>query len=481
MWYTVKPNSVKINKDNYALSPYSYRFIDFKNTNFLTVWELLIDKIKWFEPWSDKYIEFWNNYFIRISELDNNNYLFDISNDTKRILPTDNKKIINKWDICYQTASNVWNVCIFEWENAYYNSHIYKLVFDESKKYYIFAILKNSFWKQQVDIWWSIKWVDNFSESYLLNTVIPLPTKNNNQNPQDIEKLVSIMVQNLIDKEEQIKIKNIRIDELIENELNNNQKDWVELSYKLPRISEILNEWRLDTWLYNYKYKQLFNKIFNYNNWYFLISQKELSWWNTPKVRIFDPSNKEYYWFTPTDIKRWVLWSKKFIKTEKYNLGKRKCLLFSNRSNCWEGILYDPEYYKWWHHNQWIYRKEFQESELIKNIYILCLFNSYYYQSLLKNITTWSTFPELRIEQFSKIPLPKFDESIQIEINKEYYNKVEFNNNLNFDNYLQKEKSRNQKLWIYQLNVELFCLREKLEIIIDKIIMDEYIEVDFSY
>lgn len=43
----------------------------------------------------------------------------------------------------------------------------------------------------------------------------------------------------------------------------------------------------------------------------------------------------------------------------------------------------------------------------------------------------------------------------------------------------QKEFERNSQLWIFQLNMELFELKEKLEDIIDKIIMDEKIELSF--
>ena len=56
---------------------------------------------------------------------------------------------------------------------------------------------------------------------------IPFPTTTNHLNPEKVEALVSLIVQNIIDKEEQIKIKNKQIDELIEKELRDNQKQEV--------------------------------------------------------------------------------------------------------------------------------------------------------------------------------------------------------------------------------------------------------------
>ena len=181
-------------------------------------------------------------------------------------------------------------------------------------------------------------------------------------------------------------------------------------------------------------------------------------------------------------MNRWELTERHYIKTVTYNLSKKPALLFSNRSNCWECILYDPNVYKnWWHHNQWIYRKEFEINRLSENIFILCLFNSEFYQDMISHIATWATFWELRMEQYASIELPKFTDCTQKEIINLYYSEQLKNNNLNFDNYLKLEKERNKKLWIFQLNMELFSLREKLESIIDKIIMEEPIEINLSY
>lgn len=476
--YIEKPNFIKISqvREKKSLSSFSYRNIIFKNKNIKKLKDLLIENKKWFEPWSDNYINFSENYFVRISEMSDLNISFSVSDKTNRIIPVNWKNFLENGDICFQTASNVWNVNFYFWPKAYFNSHIRKISFD--KKFYIFAILKSSFGKNQVDIWGSIKWVDNFNNEMLENIKIPFPTQHNHENPEKIEEFVSLLVQNLIDKEEQIKIKNEIIDEKIEKELNENQKE-KEFVYNFPKLSEIKGKWRLDTGIYGERFKKFYRLIENYKNGYRNLELKDLNWWNTPKIRIFEPIKKEFLWLTPTDMNAGILISKKYIKAEKYNLWNKFALLFSNRSNCWECILYSPEYYNWWHHNQGIYRKIIEEENFFKDIFILNIFNSRIFQKVINNIATGATFQELRIEQFLKIPIPMFPDKKQQEIAKEYYNKIEKNTDLDFENYLQKEKARNSKMGIFQLNMEIFELREKLENIIDDIIMDRKIEIEF--
>lgn len=278
--YILKPKSVKITQikeKEFSLSSFSFNSINYKNKNIKLLSQICIENKKWFEPWSSEYINFSENYFIRISEMSDLNFTFGINNDTKKIKPVISKNIINNWDLCYQTASNVWNVCFYNWPKAYYNSHIRKLNFNN--KYYIFAILKSSFCKEQVSISWSIKWVDNFRSELLENIKIPFPSKNNNENPEYIEKLVSLITQNIINKEEQIKFKNKKIDELIEKELLENQTKET-INYKFPNINEIKEIWRLDTGLYGDKFKTIYNKISKYSNW---VSKINDLWFKTKK------------------------------------------------------------------------------------------------------------------------------------------------------------------------------------------------------
>ena len=134
----------------------------------------------------------------------------------------------------------------------------------------IWDCCKSNFGKNQVDIAGSIKGVDNFREEYLLNTKIPFPTTSNHQEPEKIEKLVSIITQNIIDKEE----KNKKIDELIEKELRKNQKSENNFKYSYPKISEIKKESRLNTGIYEREFKEIDFLIRNYEGGFFKLCNK---------------------------------------------------------------------------------------------------------------------------------------------------------------------------------------------------------------
>ena len=54
---------------------------------------------------------------------------------------------------------------------------------------------------------------------YFKNLFVPFPTIKNHPHPEKVEEYVSLIVQNLMDKEEQIRCRNDQIDELIEREL----------------------------------------------------------------------------------------------------------------------------------------------------------------------------------------------------------------------------------------------------------------------
>ena len=467
-----------------SLCSKDYRELLTLNKNLFPLSDFITSKSVWKEIGSESYMKKSKHRFLKTANISD---WFLLDEARVEYCKPENKIFPQKWDILI-VKDGWWN---WLWEIWYYNldnennydslsSWLIKITIKKEKKFYILWLLKSQHFKNYIDLNTAQGSTIRHSKQIAIDYQIPFPSKNNHQEPEEIENLVSLIIQNLIDKEEQIKLKNKIIDEKIEKELRENQISW-KYEYYFPTISWIRETSRLDTWLYWQKFKEFYSLIKNYKNGYSNLCLDDLQWWNTPKIRIFEPVKKEFLWFIPTDINAWVLASKKYIKAQKYNLWKDFALLFSNRSNCWECILYSPEYYIWWHHNQWIYRKIIKKENFVENIFILTLFNSKIFQKIINNISTGSTFKELRIEQFVNISIPNFPEEKRQEIARQYYNKVEKNTDLTFENYLEKEKERNSKLWIFQLNMELFELRETLENLIDKIIMNEEINVDFWY
>lgn len=496
--YIIKPKSVKkseILRNEYSFSGFSYRFVESKNKNYFLLGsnEILDKNVKGFEPGSKEYIDFSENYFVRISEMDNLNFTFATSKDTKKIRPVENSnksKIINQGDVCYQTASNVGNVCIYDGKKAFYNSHIRKLAFKKNK-YYIFAILKSAFGKEQVDVSGSIKGVDNFREEYLLNTKIPFPTTANHQNPEKVENLVSLIVQNIIDKEEQIKLKNKQIDELIEKELKENQKTG-SFSYNYPRLSEIKEETRFDTGLYKKEFKEIDFLIRNYEGGYTNFEDSGFKRKKGPNLAI-SVIGRSYY----SDIKhnknfKQLILSKHVtdeggLKATQYigssaklpTLKRFDFLLFA-RGDIGRVILIDDFLVGATSNFDVFFISS--EKEYWENIFTLC------YLKYLRGINFWEFYgvggsgaSSLTDYYFKKVNLPNFPKSKQQEIATLYYNPLEKNKDLSLENYLEREQTRNRETGIFQLNMEIFSLREQLEDLVHKIVMEEKIELRFEY
>ena len=482
--YINKPLSTSKNNlfKTKSLSPYGHREIICKNKNIEILENLLDTNKKGHEPGSDKYINFSKNYFIRIGDMSDNN--FTIAEDKKTLKikpPLVTKSILTKGDICYQTASNVGNVCFYDGEDAYYNSHIRKLSF-LGNKFYIFTMLKSSFCRNQVDIGGSIKGVDNFSESYLLNTFIPFPTTIHNDYPKDIENLVSLLTQDIISKEKQIKYKSKFIDDRIEKELRENQKS-KNIKYSYPKISELKKEKRLDTGLYEKRYKTNSYIIENYTNGSFKIPVEKLKSGSTPPVRIFNGLKFDYKWVTPTDIDDNGFYKpiKKISMPTAYNLNQ-DAILFINRTSKgkkgeYVGIscFYDYEYYGKGQHNQGIYRIE--DFTKIKKLFIIAFMNSNIMREICGLASIGSKMKEMKSYDFAKLNFPNFSEENQKKISEYYYKKVSKLKDITLDNYLEENQKRNQKLGVFQLNVEIFELKEKLNDLVDRIIMNETINI----
>ncbi len=478
MSYIKKPlSTLKSNLFNKkSLSPYSHREIQYKNNNMKILKNLLTENKKGHEPGSSRYINFSQNNFIRIGDMSDNSFIITESKKTLKIKPPlTTKPILKKGDICYQTASNVGNVCFYDGENAYYNSHIRKLSFRENK-FYIFSMLKSSFCKNQVDIGGSIKGVDNFAESYLLNTFIPFPTKRHNDNPKDIESIVSLITQNIIDKEEQIKFKNRSIDDEIEKELRKNQKSKI-LKYSYPKISTLKSEKRLDSAVYTNKYKDFENSILNYKNGNYFLNEKLISPGSTPKDYYFSDvyKNEKFKdWITPKNIENRQLSFRTFIHTKTNTKIKKYSLVLNGIRYVGNGIFIEDEEKFYTNQNMLIIN---QFKEKTKQLFLFCFLTSKIGKSMQIARRNFGIVPILYVDNLCKIPIEKFLEENQKERSNNYYKKVNKLEGFTLYYYLKENKKRNKKLGIFQLNIEIFELKEKLEDLIDKIIMDKFINI----
>ena len=273
--------------------------------------------------------------------------------------------------------------------------------------------------------------------------------------------------------------------------MRDNQND-VNCEFKYPRINGIKKIWRFDTWMYERKFYKLETEINNYKwgckkleelwfttrkwpnlaisvIWKSIYSEKKIN--NNFRHLILSKDIDEFWWIQHLQY----IWNKnKLPELKQFDI-----LLFA-RWNIGRVLLID-DFLIGWTSNFDVFFISW-EQEYYKKIFLLN------YLKYLKTINYWSYLwvwgsgADSLTDYFLKqVNFPIFPDEKQKEIANEYYNKQPKNESLTFENYLEIEKERNKKLWIFQLNMDLFALKEKLEDIIDKIIMEEPIEIDLNY
>ena len=485
--YYKKSKSIKIswlsqkefNKN--SLCSRDYRELQTVNKNKGVLSDFIVSKATWKEIGSDSYMKKSQHRFLKTVNIWDGFLLYEsrveYCKPENKIFPKKGDVLIVKdgwgswlWEVWYYNIDN---------ENNYdsLSSGLIRVSLKKEKKFYILWLLKSNHFKTYIDLNTAQGSTIRHSKQVALDYEIPFPTKNNYGEPEKIEKLISLITQNLVDKEEQIKRKSEIIDEKIEKELRGNQK-WEKVKYRFPRISEIKEVWRLDWGYYTKEIQEKINLVENYNNWFNKLEKFKIKYrsWKTPFF--FDVKDKtKPIFLRPTEYN-----SKRVYEKLRYINDNGLTRVDSE-----EGIVIPR---KWT--TSFLYKEKglkiiindsikFWIFENINIPFLFCYLSSKNNQIILNKVKTDVNWWALNWEQIDNLLIPNFPDWKQEEITKEYYNQVDKNSDLDFDNYLEKEKTRNEKLWIFQLNMELFSLREVLENLIDKIVMDKKIDVSFDY
>ena len=475
-----------------SLSARDYRNLNTKNKNIIKLGDLLETKHKvGKEIGSESYMPKSQHRFLKTANISKNFLLaestFEYCKPTNKIFPKKNEILIAKDG----GGDGLGEACLYPYENKEnldsLSAGVVAINIISKKLYYVFGMLKSQHFKDHVDLNTAQGSTIRHSKLAALDYEIPFPTKNNNPEPQKIEQLVSLITQNIIDKEAQIKAKNHKIDELIEIELKENQNPKNSFKYSYPKISEIKQETRLDTGIYEREFKEIDFLIRNYVGGNFFIQTNKIKSGNTPEVRILGKNQRfKYLWMTPTNISDYGGYNEfERIQCDNYNLNKDSILIINRTSKGGKGeyvgitSFYDLSCFGKGQHNQGIYRVgDYPKKTLL---FLTCFMNCQIIRKYCAGLSIGSKMKEIKSDQFLKIPFPNFLESKQQEIAEEYYFQIDKNQNLTLENYLQKETARNQQIGIFQLNMEIFTLRKKLEEIIDKIINETPIEINLTY
>ena len=482
--FLIKPNSIKksdILKKVFSLHPSEHKKIDIRNKNLKSISNLVKDEGVGEQINVDEYLNFNSNYtLVTISNM--SKCIID-ETQGERISPFiyyDSSKKLSKGDVLVSRNASLGKITLVNKDfNGILNGGISYLKFKEDKKYYAFAFFLLDYGTDYLTVLTSGGGTQkNAKRQNLLDLKIPFPTSANHKSPELIENYVSLLTQNIIDKEEQIELRQKNIDELVYHELRNNQKS--NFSYSLPKKSALLSHNRIDTGLYTEKYKEENHLIENYKNGFYTIDTSKFKSGSTPKTRIFKASKSTLKWVTPTNISDEGFYNpvEKISMPTSNNL-KKDCILFINRTSKgkkgeYVGItcFYDASYYGEGQHNQGLYRIDHLSKD--EMIFTTAFMNSRIIRKICGNISIGSKMKEMKSYDFATLKFPKFEKALKQKIGKLYYNSVP-NGSFAFTKYLENAKLRNQELGIFQLNTEIIEIKKELELILNKIITEDSI------
>jgi len=347
------------------------------------------------------------------------------------------------------------------------------IVRDVSKqitKEYLYSILRNDFFTEQILSLQNRGMYPRLDKDTKKEVLIPIPKD------KKIIKYITELTKSVIKKLRKQRDNFEAINRLIEEEIKNNQKA-TSFHYKLPSFQELKKIKRLSASIYSEEYNKLIFLIQNYKCGFFNINPQDFLSGNTPKKRLFGVGK---IWITPTNISILGTTNKDFILCENYNISK-DCVLMVNRGreeDVGVSMFYDLLTFGEGQHNQGIYRVEGRNKKDL--IVISCLLNSKIYRRICANLSLGSKMDEMKIIHFSKLPFPNLPKSKKEEIINLYYKNKEYNSP-NLFNFSKKDNLVTCGSGILQLNEQIIRIQDKLDKIIDDLINDRKIKIEFEF
>lgn len=497
MAYTVTPKTIKfsqIEKDK-KLTPSNYDIIPIKNENIKLIKELLIDYTIGKDVGSDYYLSFDSGFnFIRTKAAQSYSYIPNLYTYTQAqpIFPSTfenyvddyaNRDVtfeLNKGDILIVKDSNVGEVVyINEDLNQYIISGgLVKLIFDEELKYYIFAMMKSNFFKEQLYLLTPKGSTLKHAKTLWLDLKIPFP----NQNENKIIEYISLLVKGVIIREEEIRNKYEQIMSIIEDEINDNQKD-NSFSFNYPKFSEIQNKKRLDASIYSeyLKNEEFLIKNYKYGFKYFEELDFEISRGQNLQFSAIGPTlesnvrkNGFYECIKPKSISIYgtvlapeYVGSSKDLKTlkkgdiifgaEGFEKG-RSLIIFEE-----ENIITNIHGITLTHIN----------NDLLESVFVKCFLDYLRKIGLIDIYGAGGNGGSIAIPYLKQLPFPIFPNDKQKKIKECYYNECDFSEDLNLSNFAQIDELMIKNAGIHQLEAQRNLLIEEIDKLRDLIINDD--------
>ncbi|MDN5127143.1 hypothetical protein PJV90_02225 [Aliarcobacter butzleri] len=484
--YTLKKDyfsKENITNNIFSFSPSDYREIKLNESN-KKLKEYIKNYKTGYEIGSDQYVNKSKIRFLKTNNISNSILLDD--SRIEYCIPN-NKAVIPKNESILLVkdggTGGLGEVCLYKTNKDYkdyISSGIIKInIEDFELRYYILGILKSNHFKEFIDNKTSGGSTIRHSKLISLDYNIPIPEN------KEIYKIISLYTQNLVDKEIKIKEKNNEINKVIKEELEKHSHPHLNTPYS----NEILeNNFRFDSGLYSKEYKSIQESITSYDSGYFDL----LDEYNSKRgpnlaesvigLSIYKEEKKENFYRLITNVEFTedrTLSSFRYLGNKtKLPLIPKNSIMLSADGSVGRCIYVDDLSKTITNYHPWILTPKKNETPIYQNVYTAMFLGYLRTVGFYEKIQDKSNGGGIKAPHLQNwIKIPKFPESIQKDIAIKYYNKVEKNVDLSIENYLEKEKERNSRLGILQLNMEVFELKDKIEELVSKIVYNEEINI----
>lgn len=495
--YIHTPDTIKIQdvvNNNYTLSSSQYLKLILPNDNYMYVREFLSRPLSrkdlGIEVGSLNYTEKSPYHFIRTKALQENSFLININDETSLpIMPSEFVQMnLKEGDLLISKDSNIGEIIILDkdYNNCMISGGIYKLPVIEKWRYYLLAFIKHDIFREQLDIMVPKGATIRHAKTKFLDCKIPLP----NNNSDRVIQYVTLLTKAIVNKEKCIRECHSKILNLIEHELNENQRPNT-FCYQLPRYNNILEIGRLDTGLYNDKYKKLEFILTNYINGCTKLSEKGYRVLRGPNlaVSVIGPthyaesllSEKYYKLIQGVDLSEYgtVLRQRFFGNKNKIQLLKEGDILFSAEGSI--GKVYITIDLKdravTNYHGMSITNPE---ATIIEKCFIGCFFFWLRKKGWFDYYSVGGQGGSFGKEKTENLLIPNFPDEKQREIALLYHNDISYNlSDATFDNFIELDDKYNLNAGIYELDKSKKILAERLNKTIDSIINCRNIDIVF--
>lgn len=484
----------EIKERGFTLSATQYKTFCIINQNQVTVGDFLDRELTrsdlGIEVGSGSYVEHSPYLFIKTKALQEESYLInEVKDATEYIVPQSFVQMnLTQGDILISKDSNVGEIIILDkdYPNAMTCGGIYRLPVSKYK-YYLLAFIKSDLFRQQIDFLVPRGSTIRHGKTKFLQCKIPMPNKNKNVTIEYVEALMKA----IISKEISIKYKYENAMKYIENELLQNQND-SQFTFKLPTLKDILSLDRMDSSLYSETFKQKEFIIRNYKFGTSTIKDLGFSINRGQNLQISNIGKSIYTKLKKTGYYKLILpnYISKYGTISKVEyLGNSSKLKTLNKGD----IIFGAE----GNEKGRSFVVIQSEDKTITNIHgitlnhcsktieksiVVKLFLDYYrLKGMIDAYAVGGNGGSMAIKYWDFLRFPNFPSDVEKDLAGFYYKNVIYNSEKcsNSADFTAYDKNYNKEAGIYELDMSLKHLQNRLSDVIHKIANDEEVEIVF--